>query len=302
MKKIVFLAAIGVFPFIAQSQIEVETETLDGNNTAITLSDGGVFLSNPYMPTYGYPTLDMYEPGFEFPKGSGKHVMNGLSMWFGGVDEFDEPRVSAPTITAYEDQFPGPLSNNSLTPYFGGFGSFYAVSKEEIDYHITNYQNPNYIMPAAIADWPAHGDPTIGMDFYLAPFVDTDGDGYYNPYWGDYPCIKGDEAVYMVMNDRQAQYACGGPRNHEGMGIEIHFMYYQFTAIPELANTTFCETRVINRSSENYQDFSASLYMNAGIGSSSDDFFGTDISRDMIYAYNGEETDQDYGCLSLIHI
>lgn len=295
MKKILFLLTLSIFPLIGYTQIEVNTHVLDENNVGITLSDGGVLASKPEVTMYGEPTLNMTVPGCEYPKGSGKHVMNGMSMWFGAVDEFDEPRTSAPTRLAYEDQFIGPLSNGHLYTYENNFPSFYSISREEIDYHVTNYQNPNYVMPQSIARWPAHGDVSYDMDYYLAPFVDLDGDGNYNPYLGEYPCIQGDRAIYMIMNDTRGSYSCGAPRNLEGMGIEIHLMLYQYSSIPELANTTFCKSRVINRSSTNYKDFSTSVLMNAMIGSSEDDFFATDIERNMIFAYNGDEVDSEYG-------
>ena len=77
----------------------------------------------------------------------------------------------------------------------------------EINNHILNYQSPGYIIPNDILNWPAHGDTTLGNSLgmlpYIAPFIDVDNDDIYNPSQGDYPCIKGDEAVYIVMNDKQ---------------------------------------------------------------------------------------------------
>ena len=296
MKNIIFLVALGVFPLIGLSQTEVNTELLDENNVGITLSDGGLFCARPINETFDDPTL-MTRPGLEYPKGSGNYLMQGLSMWFGGVNEFEEPRVSTPTYKAYEDQFSGPLTMNSGYPgYSSGWSTnIFSVSREEINYHLTNYQNPNYVAPESISMWPAHGDASLDLDFYLAPFVDLNGDGTYNPYEGEYPCIQGDQAVYMILNDRRGNQGCGSSLNQEAMGIEIHYLFYQYSSIRELAKTTFCKTRVINRSSINYSDFSASVYMNALIGSGNDDFVGTDVERDMIFSYNGGEVDLSYG-------
>lgn len=297
MKKIILLVAIISIPLIGLSQLIVNTEVLDENNMGVTLSDGGVCFAQPNPELPEEFSQQMFLPGLEYPKGSGKNIMRGLAMWFTGVDENDEPLVSAPTQTAYEDQFSGAISATYL-PTCGHGGSaldLFSISKEEIDFHITNYQNPNYVIPEKIAAWPAHGDVSMGLDFYLAPFVDTDEDGYYNPYVGDYPCIKGDRAVYMILNDKRGDQYCAGPRNPDGLGIEMHFMFYQYSSIRELANTTFCNVRVINRSTSNYRKFSSSLFMNAELGSQEDDYFGTDVQRNVIYAYNGDEVDFEYG-------
>ena len=297
MKKIILLVAIISIPVIGLSQLIVNTEVLDENNMGVTLSDGGVFLAQPNLELPDEYSQIMGLPGLEYPKGSGKNIMNGLAMWFSGVDENDEPFVSAPTTKAYEDQFSGAISASYL-PSCGHGNSpmdLFSISREEIDFHITNYQNPNYVIPEEIVMWPAHGDVSQGLDYYLAPFVDMDQDGIYNPYVGDYPCIKGDRAVYMILNDKQGDQFCAGPRNPEGLGIEIHYLFYQYSSIRELANTTFCNVRVINRSESNYRDFSTSLYMNAMIGSDMDDYFGTDVQRNLIYAFNGDEVDLEYG-------
>ena len=290
MKNFIFLVAFSIFPLIGLSQTEVTTALLDVNNVGITLSNGGVFCARPSTDIYNDPTI-METPGFEYPKGSGNHLLHGLSMWFGGVNEFDEPRVSAPTRKAYEDQFSGPLTVNSGHPGYGGWDTeIYSISREEINYHVTNYQNPNYVAQESIYQWPAHGDVGGDFDFYLAPFVDLNGDGYYSPQEGEYPCIQGDEAVYMILNDRSGSQGCGSSLNQEALGIEIHYLFYQYSSIRELAKTTFCKTRVINRSGSDYSDFNASVFMSPRIG-----FVGTDVDRNMMFAYNGEEIDLSYG-------
>ena len=75
------------------------------------------------------------------------------------------------------------------------------LTKSEIDNHITNYSDPNYQVPEAIISWPAHGDIALGQNYNLAPYIDVNDNNIYDPYNGDYPCIKGDEAIYMIRND-----------------------------------------------------------------------------------------------------
>jgi hypothetical protein len=60
----------------------------------------------------------------------------------------------------------------------------------------------------------------------------------YNPADGDYPEIRGDEAVYAIMNDKSRDTM------GFGMGIEIHLMVYQYLDGTFLDNTTFLNYRV----------------------------------------------------------
>ena len=78
-----------------------------------------------------------------------------------------------------------------------------------------------YAYPSYFDEYPAHGNPGLNQDYYLAPFLDFDGDGSYNPAAGDYPwfdflqeidCgnrrredlvpLYGDQNYYWILNDK----------------------------------------------------------------------------------------------------
>ncbi len=75
-------------------------------------------------------------------------------------------------------------------------------------------------MPEAIENWPAHGDPELSQDEYIAPFVDVDQDMEYHPERGDYPFIKGDVTVFFVFNDQLFHTESQSNK----LGVEIHCM------------------------------------------------------------------------------
>lgn len=67
----------------------------------------------------------------------------------------------------------------------------------------------------------------MGQAAQLADFVDINSDGIYNPSSGDYPCIKGDQAVFMIFNDdRNVHGETGGQK----MRFEFHAMLYAYKA------------------------------------------------------------------------
>lgn len=70
-------------------------------------------------------------------------------------------------------------------------------------YHQNNRASSGYQPIEVIANWPAHGDVSKGQAYYLAPFVDNNNDGDYNPLDGDYPKIKGQQAIYYIYNDNK---------------------------------------------------------------------------------------------------
>lgn len=273
---------------------QVNTTILDENDMGATLSDGGIFFSNHDDDTISTDTW-MNLSGCESPVGSGKFAMQGLSLWFAGEDFNAVPHLSTPMDYAYTQQFSGPLSllYGEPLPYGEWTDSFFPVTQQEIDDHIANYSNSGYVIPESILNWPAHGRLDLGFDFNLAPFVDVNGNGVYNPENGDFPCIKGDKAIYIIMNDVSIHSNCGAEGfNPEKLGIEIHYMFYQYSSINELKNTTFCRARVINRTTTTYSNFKSSLLMKGQVGNYSDDYSGTDVTRNLIYTYNGDAIDE----------
>jgi hypothetical protein len=286
------------------------TGVLEGNNVKAFISNRGVFFNNK----------DSINHGYEVPKDGGNHLIYSSAFFFGGIDEDGNKRVAAELLghademgEPLRDLYPGAISADGLaeapeTPFAD---DVYIVSRAEILYHAVNYNVWDYEMPEAIANWPAHGDITLGLAENLAPFADLNGNGVYEPTLGEYPEIRGDHAAYVILNDT------GGPHLNSGgapMGLEIHFMFYQFEDEAFLNNTTFVNVRVINRSTTNYTQFSVGNLVDFDIGFSDDDLGGYDETLNLIYGFNGDLLDEPHsgrpgygenppvvGCLSLNH-
>lgn len=266
--------------FISFGQVTT-TALLDFNNVATQVSDGGIFFNDVAAGLAKY----------EVPKGLGVSTLYSMSSWFGGEDVNGQLYLAAQAYGVNEDYQPGPLTTDgSATAALPSQWpqTIFAVSKSEIDNHIQNYLNPGYVIPQSLLDWPAHGDVSLGFDFYLAPFVDVNGDGIYNPVDGDYPCIKGDRAVYIIMNDKMIHAASGG----DPIGIELHYMFYQYITNDDINNTTFVDLKLINRSTRTLYDFKYSTFADTDIGHYGDDYIGSDSSRHLMYAYNADNFDE----------
>lgn len=282
--------AITLFVLIGWTSFGVHSQVffthIDENNAKGKITDVGEFFTDP---AGGH--------GYEVPKGSGKHVLYSASMWFGGKDENGQLKLAAPMYSSFNPDFwPGALTvGNAISPVPNPLAqTLWVVHQDEIEDHILNYASPGYTPPSSIVNWPAHGDTSIvpnGQDFYLAPFVDTDGDGVYAPEMGDYPCIKGDKAVYTIVNDKGGMHGTGG----QSLGIEVHFMFYQYSSVSGLEDVTFIDTKVINRSADTLYEFITSFFADTDIGNYFDDFAGCDSLRNIAFAYNGDAFDEMQG-------
>jgi hypothetical protein len=293
MKTILILMTALLISTFASSQIG--QTILDINQFTVHLNNTGVQFNVPGINRPGYR---LSISGFS----NTQAVIYSSSLWFAGIDANDNLHVSAniynlPSRTFY----PGPYSTNGsysdpdyLSTYNQGFirTSIWSISRGQILAHIANYNDPNYVMPSVILNWPAHGNTALGVAENLAPFVDVNGDGVYNPNDGDYPCVPGDFNVYMIMND-QAQDTVSNPSS---MGLELHQVFYQFGDFAGInSTTTYCHSKIYNRGAVSYPEFRFGMFTDFDLGNPTDDFMGVDNSRNLAYIYNESNLDVSIG-------
>jgi hypothetical protein len=238
---------------------------------------------------------------YEVPKGSGVHGGFAAGLWLGGLDASNQLHTSAQTYRQNGNDFwPGPLdtiSGNADSSSFVAYDKIWKIDYNDINAFIFNWNNGNiaantYTPVADILTWPAAG--TGNKTRNMAPFVDVNGDGLYNPYNGDYPDIKGDQALYFIFNDKFAPHTETGG---QAFGVEVHAMAYAYgcssviTGKNELAYTTFYNYKIYNRSNNNYHDVYAGFWTDTDIGCYTNDYIGSSWSENLGFAYNATSTD-----------
>lgn len=279
--KLLFTAfIIGLFSFSTFCQTYFMTD-IDKNNVRANMSSTGKHFID----------INANAPGYEVPIGGGNQTIFQGSFWAGATDINDSLYLSATLFRSNGDIFSGPYSSNdsyNSVDYNEKYtNKVWKVTKNEIQYHIDNHQHPNYKMPWAIEYWPANGDASLGVSNDLAPFIDIDGNGVYNPENGDYPCIKGDAASFIIFNDDAQEHKSGGKK----IGFEMHLMFYQFLSDDIIDTTTFVSAKIINKSERDYVDFRLAFYLDMDIGFAFDDYIGCDSTRNLGYTYNATDSD-----------
>jgi len=256
-------------------------EKIDMNNISAVISP------------FGAHFYDGQTAGLEVPKGSGKIAVFGQELFIGGLDMNGQVHFSGKerVYSSQKDFYQGPISTIVDTSYVKVWNRVWKISKEEILYHINNWKSAGYAPIDAIASWPAHGDVTLGQTGNIAPFFDNNANGRYEPMAGDYPLIRGDQAVYFIMNDSTGQFFADTVAAK--MGLEIHGMAYEFDRPDDsvLNNTLFFHLDILNRSLADYDSTYIGLFNDFDLGNSTDDFVGTDVNHGMVYAYNKTSVD-----------
>ena len=234
-------------------------------------------------------------------------LFNG-GIWLGGYDSFGDLRLAGSAFGSYNgnpDFYPGPLdaTGESTALNCSNYDRFWPISQADIEAFQADFGNNGQLSTSHpnIIRWPAPGNEFFNSIFgfpapteALAPFVDRNGDGLYQPNQGEYPRIKGDQAVWWVFND------AGGPHEDSGglpVHAEVQVMAYSFdTNETYLKNTSFYEITIKNKGQIEIDSFFTSLFINFDIGCFTDDYVGYLPEERLAFAYNDDIQDGTFGC------
>ncbi len=239
---------------------------------------------------------------FEIPKNSGKSTIYTASLMFGGINQDGDTCFSGHLYRTQNgaDFWSGPITNSYDSDYDMVFQRFWHLTAEEVNNHRQHFGQAQYTMPATIYYWPWSGNISKGESSLLAPFYDANKSGKYEPNLGDYPIIRGEEAIYYMFNDdRNTHTETRVPK----MGIEVHAMAYVMSSTNAsnentMNKTLFVNYNLFNRRNQDFSKFHLGQFVDFDLGFPNDDFMGCDTVRNMFYCYNADNNDpgsQGYG-------
>jgi len=183
------------------------------------------------------------------------------ALWVSGYDAGGDLHLSAQTYRQDGNTYwPGPLDASDTLTYVtsASWNKIWKVNRSDIQYFqsITTHTIGN--TPNAILTWPGRGNIYAagagGISLYvntdMAPFVDLNGNGIYEPLLGEYPDVPGDQALWWVFSDN-------GPApsqsNGKPLDVEIHAMAYAYGMRNTfIDNVIYYDYKVINKSPNTY--------------------------------------------------
>jgi len=289
------------------------------------------FLINNIFNYYGnngdgsYNKFSSDNEGFEFPKGSGEHVIFEDGVVWGGFPT--KGPVGTPTATprstptvggsvyrhglqagkilTYGTAATDPTADdaslpnyrvyrvrpdiNPSTPFDDAMKA--KIDNEELPY-ITRYESytEQAIYNQYIQDWnqwPAADG---------APFAYGSGrtSGAYDPT-KDIPGVPGaDQTLWYVANDLSASRTAnlsGSPP----IGLEMQKTIWGYKRTGALGYTIFASSLIINKSGAAVDSMFLVQWTDPDLGDAGDDFVGCDVPRNLGFVYNGRPVDAIYG-------
>jgi len=228
------------------------------------------------------------------------------NVWFGGLDLGGQLKIAAQTYRqSGVDFWTGPLSTldaSTTSDQCQKYDKIYKMTRTEVD----NFVLSGGPITNNMKNWPGNGDISLNHDPNLAPYVDADGSGTYEPEAGDYPyydvyndglkdnlgvCkarVFGDETLWWVYNDNGNNHVSTGGK---AIGMEIRAQAFAFKTTDEINNMTFYNYQLINRSSFPLLNTYMTVWTDADLGYYLDDYIGCDVKRGLGYIYNATPND-----------
>ncbi|MPM42477.1 hypothetical protein SDC9_89142 [bioreactor metagenome] len=216
------------------------------------------------------------------------------SLMAGGKDSQDSIRLMMDQYHQVESVYEGALDttdamNDSLNLY--QWNKVWKISRDEIMDFRNHYWEAGYNIPEVILQWPAYGNTMLGQPHYLAPFVDINDDNEYDPLSGDYPFIKGDQAILFICNNPLS----GTEADYLTTGFQAIGMVYAYECNSDTLfnNSVFIDYTVINSSVYDFTETYFGMFADFDIGYSHDDFMGSFVDVQTLYGYNADSLDED---------
>ncbi len=284
MRKFLLLALLTCFVFDNLSaQTYNVIDSVDANNI-----DSRIFVNRGIFESY-LPT-------------DTNNFINGIAeIWISGYDGSSQLHISAGT-GGPSDYWPGPLeaSDTITLATANTWAKIWKVKTSDIQYFLSLATHTIANTPPSILSWPGKGNIyaqgaagamlTITSD--MAPFIDLNGNGIYEPLLGEYPDIKGDQAAWWVFSDNGPSHS---ETNGKPMGIEIHAASYAYKRNTFIDNVVYTEYTLINRSPNTYNNFRAGLYGYPQLGGIYNDYIGFDSVWRMGITYQALKDDGSSG-------
>ncbi len=262
--------------------------------------------------------------GFEFYKGSGKHIIFEDGVVWGGFHKGASTAKVGGSVYRHGLQA-GPIITNGtattdpvgddasrpanriyrvrpdMNPNTTTFDQVQAKLESDEVSLISRYESisASDLYAQYTKDWnewpAAQGAPfTYGIQINGADTIRRAAPLAYNPLY-DIPGVKGsDQTLWYVANDcnaaRTANLA-GSPV----IGLEMQRTIWGYKRAGALGNTIFASTILINKSGAPVDSMFLVQWADPDLGYATDDFAASDSARSLGYVYNGSQNDAVYG-------
>lgn len=227
--------------------------------------------------------------------------IGGVGLWIAGLDTAGRVRAACRDDGSSQafasGTYRGHWPSDSIANIH--WDRIFSVTRSDLLTHRADWADNGVLdnPVAAIVGWPGKGNPHFIKLFGfavpnkdMAPFVDVNQDGIYDPFDGDYPHPNGldtdivpGQIVWHVYNDTYGLFLQYAP-----LGVEIHATSWALYCDGDnlLNETAFFSYKIINRSGHTLDSVSVGTLIHRWLGSSFYPYSGTYVDGNSVFIYN----------------
>ena len=225
-------------------------------------------------------------------------------LWVTAQDESRNQRVAITDYGAtngYFDFQSGPIGTGGNFTSSMYFCRSFKVTKDQVSAHLDDLADGTLNQPIpAVMEWPGRNNammPATAFDLDLAPFVDVNEDGIYQPELGEVPDFHADEAIWWVTND-YVEHLESGSFLPLSVDVQVLAQAYKGPGHPAEKAQVY-SVKLINRSDISLDSLSVSLWVDPwAITCELPPEFGTIPSRNTVFSYQPVSENPDSVSLS----
>ncbi|MEO1477876.1 MAG: T9SS type A sorting domain-containing protein [Bacteroidota bacterium] len=241
--------------------------TLDVAGARAVLTNRGPQFHPPPGSNVGIPYF------YEVPKGSGIQSLWTYSLLLAGLVN-NEPRSAG---RSYRSAFwPGPYPTaNATADDCSSYNRIWSVRRSDLTRYLQTGDATTDLL-----EWPFH----LG-----APVIDGDGDpDNYDLEAGDQPALRGDQTLWWLVNDANPDAP------DDALGVEVRVEAFAKASSDAAINeATFYRYTLTNTTDAPIDSLHAGFFLDSDLGAAyDDDYFGTDTTLSLWYAYKGIDEDR----------
>lgn len=269
---------IAVFILLAGSTVmaQVKSTSLSHGGTTVMRADGILFSDS------------LGNNGAEFPSQSGKFLASFGSFWISALTSDNILLQAAPVDLVHPEFWPGPIdtfTRKAKQP--DQWMQLWAMDQTLIQTHRSRFQEEGYVMDGRILNWPGNSKSGEALPKVLAPYNDWDKNSLYNPGEGDFPAISGKSSVYSIFNDEYGEHVAS-----KSVPLKAQIQQEVFVPFESLSNTIILKAWIRNMSDFDWKDAYIGYYVTLELGNATDNYVRTDVLRNTVYGYNGDNLDE----------
>lgn len=258
---------------------------------------GDIFPGGVQPPNYNKPPFIIDFDGNTQPNAG----IGGVGFWVAGLDTAGKVRASCQDQGSWQafasGTYRGHWPSDSIANIH--WDRIFSVTRLDLLTHRADWADNGVLdnPVASIVGWPGKGNPHFVKLFGfavpnkdMAPFVDANQDGIYDPFDGDYPHPSGldpdivpGQIVWHVYNDTYGLFLQYAP-----LGVEIHVTSWALYCDGDnlLNETAFFSYKIINRSGYALDSVSVGTLIHRWLGSSFYPYSGTYVDGNSVFIYN----------------